>query len=182
MRLRVRAAYYYPGHGGCYHHTRDSDGASHALRSDTWWSSHVTRARVWRLNITKKMRVRASHDAEWRTFIIWRTLVFRIFWHGTQVLVTKLLQVLQPFVSSPNGDKTAHLFLLWNSLCRARGERGQKLDKTRGVRLVFVYLEHLETRLKTRFNWPRRIASLFCPLLFAYSRHKKWNWCSRDKV
>ena len=38
----VRAAYYYPDHGLCYHHTRDSDGASHALRSDTWWSRQVT--------------------------------------------------------------------------------------------------------------------------------------------
>ena len=84
-------------------------------------------------------------------------------WWGDQI--TKLLQVLQLFVSSPNGDKTmdktAHLFL-W------RFSGGQKLDKTLGVRLMFIhkYLGHLETGLKTRFNWPRRIAPLFCWLCF----------------
>ena len=163
----------------CYHHTRDSDGASHALRSDTW-SRQVT----WHVpgcgsilpRKCESVQVMTQSDAHSLSDALWY-LGFsgtgpKCWWPNCYKsynslfllqMVTKLL--IYFFFAGPGAQ-----------------ERGQKVDKTQGVRPVFVYLEHLETRLKTRFNWPRRIASLFCPMFFAYSRHKKWNWCSRDKV
>ena len=114
----VRAAYYYPDHGGVIIILEIVTG--HRMHSDQTRACHV-KSRDTCPGVAQYYQENASPCKSWRsdwlTFIIWRTLVFRIFWHGTPVLVTKLLQVLQLFVSSPNGDKTAHLFLLR----RARG-------------------------------------------------------------
>ena len=119
------------------------------------------------LKITKKMRVAlASHDAH--SFYLWRTLVFSIFWHGGTIVKCWWPNCYKSYTTlcfSPNGDTKLLIYFFW-----IFSAEDKKLIRDSGVRPVFILSPTSgEQRLKTRFNWPRRIAlSLFCSIAFCW--------------
>ena len=167
MRLRVRAAYYYPGHGGCYHHTRDSD---------TWHvpgcGGSILPRKCESVQVMTHSDAHSFSDALW--YLGFSGTGPKCWWPNCYKSYNPLflLQMVTKLL----------IYFFFGIVSAGPGASEDKNLIRLGGWGRCLYLEHLETRLKTRFNWPRRIASLFCPLLFAYSRHKKWNWCSRDKV
>ena len=133
-------------------------------------TGHPTRGGQVRacLKITKKMRVAlASHDAH--SFYPWRTLWYLAF-SGTggdnsECRWPNCYKSYTTLCFTPNGDTKLLIYFFW-----IFSAEDKKLIRDSGVRPVLILrLTSGEQRLKTRFNWPRRIAlSLFCSIAFCW--------------